>query len=386
MSLIKVNRAVELRLYPTQPQQEYFAQVFGCTRKVWNLALAECIDKYQTIGKFQHRSYKDYYDEYPYLKDVETQALCQSHNDLHTAFKNRFSKTAKCQTGFPKFKSKRSKQSYRTCMPSPTALGDKTVKIPKIGEVKFRAKPRVGDDWKLKSITISKSPSGKYHASLLYEFFIEQSPVELDINNSVSLDYQSNGLFVDNQGNQPNYPQYFRLLEEKLAFEQKKLSRMKFGSKNYNKQRCRVAKIHEKIANKRKDFLHKLSHDFANKYDYVFVEDINLQSISQFRHLGKSTYDNGYGMFRTFLAYKMTDRGKVFYKIDKWFASSKTCSTCGCYHSELVDSLSIREWTCPDCGITHNRDINAAINIRNKGILEITTVGTAGIASLCLEQ
>ena len=381
--MIKVNRAVELRLYPTEPQKEYFAQVFGCTRKVWNLALAECIDNYKTTGKFQHRSYKDYYDEYPYLKDVEAQALCQSHNDLHTAFKNRFSKTTKHQTGFPKFKSKRSKQSYRTCMPSCNALNDKTVKIPKIGDVKFRAKPQVGADWKLKSITVSKSSSGKYHASLLYEFFIEEPKIELNINNSVGLDYQSNGLFVDNQGNQPNYPRYYRLSESKLAKEQRKLSLMTFGSNNYYKQKLKVAKIHEKIANQRKDFLHKLSYDFANKYDYIFVEDINLQSISQFGHLGKSTSDNGYGMFRTFLAYKMADRGKVLHKIDKWFASSKTCSTCGCYHPELVDSLSVREWTCPDCDITHNRDINAAINIRNKGILDVITVGTTGLASLC---
>ena len=385
MSLIKVNRAVELRLYPTQHQQEYFAKVFGCTRKVWNLALAECIDSYKITGKFQHRSYTDYYDEYPYLKEVETQALCQSHCDLRTAFKNRFSKTAKRQTGFPKFKSKRSKQSYRTCMPSSTALGNKTVKIPKIGEVKFHAKPKIGDNWKLKSITISKSPSGKYHASLLYEFFTEESQVELDINNSIGLDYQSNGLFVDNQGNQPNYPRYFRLAESKLAKEQRKLSLMKLGSNNYNKQRLKVAKIHEKIANQRKDFLHKLSYDFANKYDYVFVEDINLQSISQFGHLGKSTHDNGFGMFRTYLGYKMAERSKVFYKIDRWFPSSKTCSVCGCYHADIVNSLDVRDWVCPDCGSVHNRDINAANNIRNKGMNDITA-GTAGLASLCCEH
>ena len=383
--MIKFNRAVKLRLYPTKEQQEYFAKVFGCTRKVWNLALAECIDNYNTVGKFQHRSYTDYYDEYPFLKEIEAQALCQAHNDLHTAFKNRFSKTAKRQTGFPKFKSKRSKQSYRTCMPSPTALGTTTIKIPKVGEVRFRTKLKIRDDWKLKSITISKSPVGKYYASLLYEFFIEEPKVKLDINNSVGLDYQSNGLFVDNQGKQPNYPRYYRLTENKLAREQSKLSNMTFGSNNYNKQKVKVAKIHEKIANQRKDFLHKLSYYFANKYDYVFVEDINLQSISQFGHLGKSTTDNGFGMFRTFLAYKMADRGKVFYKIDKWFPSSKTCFVCGCYHPELVDSLSIREWTCPDCGSKHNRDINAANNIRNKGMNDIT-VGTTGLASLCCEH
>lgn len=379
--MIKVNRAIKLRLYPTKEQQIYFAQVFGCTCKVWNLALAECIDNYKTTGKFQHRGYKDYYDEYPYLKDVEAQALCQSLNDLHIAFKNRFSKTSKRQTGFPKFKSKRSKQSYRTCMPSVNALGVKTIKIPKVGKVCFHAKPHIGDSWKLKSITVSKSSTNKYYASLLYEFFIEEPQVKLDINNSVGLDYQSNGLFIDNQGKQPHYPRYFRLTESKLAKEQRKLSHMKYDSNNYHKQRLKIAKIHEKIANQRKDFLHKLSYEFASKYDYIFVEDINLQSIAQFGHLGKSTCDNGFGMFRTFLSYKMADQGKIFHKIDKWFPSSKTCSVCGCYHADIVINLSIREWTCPDCGTTHNRDINAAINIHNKGMLDIT-VGTAELACL----
>ena len=364
--MIKVNRAIELRLYPTKEQQLYFAQVFGCTRKVWNLALAECINNYKTTGKFQHRSYKYYQNEYPYLKDVEAQALCQSLNDLRTAFKNRFSKTSKRQTGFPKFKSKRSRQSYRTCMPRSNALSNKTVKIPKVGGVRFRAKPHVGNNWKLKSITVSKSSTNKYHASLLYEFFIEESQVKLDINNSVGLDYQSNGLFIDNQGRQPHYPRYFRLTESKLAKAQRKLSHMKYDSNNYHKQRLRVAKIHEKIANQRKDFLHKLSYEFANKYDYVFVEDIDLKSIAQFGHLGKSTHDNGFGMFRAFLIYKMADQCKIFHKINKWFPSSKTCS----YHPELVNNLSVREWVCPDCNTKHNRDINAAINIRNQGILK----------------
>lgn len=380
--MIKVNRAVELRLYPSKEQREYFNKVFGCARKVWNLALAECIDNYKTIGKFQHRGYKDFFDEYPFLEEVEAQALCQSLNDLHSAFKNRFSKTAKRQTRFPKFKSKRGKQSYRTCMPSPIALCKKAVKIPKIGKVRFRAKPRVGEDWKLKSITVSKSPSGKYHASLSYEFYIEESQVKLDINNSVGLDYQSNGLFIDNQGNQPYYPRYYRLAESKLVKEQRKLSHMKKGSNNYQKQRLKVAKVHEKIANQRKDFLHKISYELTSKYDYIFVEDINLQSVSQFGKLGKSTNDNGFGMLRTFLSYKMLRRGKIFHKIDRWFPSSKTCSVCGCYHPEIVDSLSIREWTCPDCGTIHDRDINAANNIRNRGIKDITA-GTAELASLC---
>lgn len=380
--MIKQNKAIELRLYPNKEQQVLLNKTFGCCRKVYNLALVEAIESYKQTGKFKHRLYTAYKEEYPYLNNVEAQALNQSLRNLNSAFKNRFSKTAKRQTGFPKFKSKHSKQSYCTCMPAKDALQDKYLKIPIIGEVKFRAKQRVNNDWKLKSITISKSATRKYHASLLYEFYIKEPQTKLCITNSIGLDYKSNGLFVDNQGNKPDYPKFYRLYEQKLAFEQRKLSHMQYGSNNYYKQKLKVAKVHEKVANCRKDFLHKLSYNYANRYDYIFVEDLNMQNMSKYLHLGKSTNDNGFGMFRTMLNYKLKERGKVFHKIDKWYASSTICSNCHTKHKDIVSSLSIRKWTCPTCGSNHDRDINAAINIRNRGIEE--TVGTTGLACLSL--
>ena len=303
--MIKQNKAIELRLYPNKEQQILLSKTFGCCRKVYNLALAEAIESYKQAGKFNHRWYTAYKEEYPYLNEVEAQALNQSLQNLKSAFKNRFSKTAERQTGFPKFKSKHSKQSYHTCMPAKNALQDKYLKIPIIGKVRFRAKPRVNDSWKLKSITISKSATCKYHASLLYEFYAEEPQANLNVYNSVGLDYKSNGLFVDNQGNKPDYPKFYRQYEQKLAFEQRKLSHMKRGSSNYYKQKLKVAKIHEKIANCRKDFMHKISHNYTNKYDYIFVEDLNMQTVSKFLYLGKSTNDNGFGMFRFMLSYKL---------------------------------------------------------------------------------
>ena len=270
-------------------------------------------------------------------------------------------------------------------MPSPNALQDKYLKLPIIGKVRFRAKPRVKDNWKLKSITVSKSATGKYHASLCYEYFIEEHHVELNIQNSIGLDYKSDGLYVDNQGNKPDYPKFFRLYESKLAFEQRKLSHMKRGSNNYYKQKLKVAKVHEKITNCRKNFLHKLSYLYAETYDYIFVEDLNMQTVSKFLHLGKSTSDNGFGMFRNMLSYKLQDRSKVFYKIDKWYASSTIYSNCNTKHKEIVNNLAVRKWTCPTCGYNHDRDINAAINIRQQGIKELT-VGTTGLACLCYSQ
>lgn len=380
--MIKQNKAIELRLYPNKEQQILLSKTFGCCRRVYNLALAEAIESYKQTGKFNHRWYTSYKEEYPYLNEVEAQALNQSLQNLKSAFKNRFSKTAKRQTGFPKFKSKHSRQSYRTCMPAKDALQDNYLKIPIIGKVRFKAKPRVNDNWKLKSITISKSATRKYHASLLYEFYAEEQQADLNVYNSVGLDYKSNGLFVDNQGNKPDYPKFYRQYEQKLVFEQRKLSHMKRGSSNYYKQKLKVAKIHEKIANCRKDFMHKISYNYANKYDYIFVEDLNIQTVSKFLNLGKSTNDNGFGMFRFMLNYKLQDRGKVFHKIDKWFASSTICSNCDTKHKEIVNSLAIRAWTCPTCSSTHNRDLNAAINIRFQGIKE--TVGTTELACLSL--
>ena len=320
-----------------------------------------------------------------WLKEVDSLALCSTWKFLNDAYNNFFRNP---KTGFPKFKSKKSyKQSYTTNnQPASNAIRieDSYIRLPKLGLVKIKIPRELPKGYKIKHVTISKTPTGKYFASIAIEYdFIVPQP-QLDLNNSIGLDYMSNGLFTDNQGNKPNYPRFYRLSEKNLAKEQRKLSLMTYGSHNYEKQRKKVAKVQEKIANQRKDFLHKLSYEFANSYDFIFVEDLNLQSISQFGHLGKSTCDNGFGTFRTFLAYKMADRGKVFHKIDRWFPSSKTCSVCGTYHPEIVNGLNVRSWVCPECGTGHDRDINAARNILQKGKDEIRTAGTAGIASLSL--
>lgn len=158
-------------------------------------------------------------------------------------------------------------------------------------------------------------------------------------------------------------------MESKVAKEYRKLSKMKFRSKNYQKQKVKIAKIHEKIHNQRKDFVEKESTRLANLYDIVCVEDINLQNQAQSLKLGKSTNDNGFGIFRARLQQKLEIQGKKFIKINKWQPTSTVCSCCGTYHKDIVNSLSIRFWTCPDCGTTHNRDENAAINILNQGLL-----------------
>lgn len=379
-----MNRCFKFRIYPTYEQETLIIKTFGCTRWIWNHMLADKIQAYRQDGINLKTNPASYKIDNPWLKEVDSLALTSVWKQLNSAYSKFFKEP---NVGFPKFKSKKyAKQKYTTNnQPKSQAirLENSYIRLPKLGLVKIKIHRKLPKNYEIKSVTISRTATGKFYASINVKYDYAMPIKTLDIKNSVGLDYQSNGLFVDNQGNQPLYPRYFRLAENKLTKEQRKLSHMKYDSNNYHKQQLKVAKIHEKIANQRKNFLHKLSYNFANKYDYVFVEDIDLKSIAQFRHLGKSTNDNGYGMFRVFLAYKMTDRGKIFYKIDKWFPSSKTCSTCGCYHPELVNILSVREWTCPDCGTKHNRDINAAINIRNRGMLDITA-GTAGLACLSL--
>ena len=379
-----MNRGFKFLIQPTKDQQQKFINTFGCCRFVWNKILNDRQEAYKQGIKF-NKTLAQYKTEFPFLKDVDSLALNATANYVNFAYKNFFEKRAK----FPKFKSKkRFKQTYTTnnLYGSTNSKGsiqikDNKIKIPKVGWVKIKLHRQLPKDYEIKHITISYY-SGKFYVSINVQYEPQIVSKKLDVQNSIGLDYKSDSLYVDNQGNKPDYPKFFRLYESKLAFEQRKLSHMKRGSSNYYKQKLKVAKIHEKIANCRKDFLHKVSYSLANTYDYVFVEDLNMQNMSKYLHLGKSTNDNGFGMFRSMLNYKLQDRGKVFHKIDKWYASSTTCSNCHTKHKEIVNSLAVRKWTCPTCGCSHDRDINAAINIRNRGIKE--TVGTTGLACECL--
>ena len=218
----------------------------------------------------------------------------------------------------------------------------------------------------LKSVTISMEPSGKYYASLLYEKSdCENQAEEFDYEDAkiLGIDYAMHGMAVFSEDIQKENEGYFRKSEERLAREQRKLSHCVKGSNNYNRQKKRVALCHEKIRNQRKDFLHKLSHEIAEAYDVVAVEDIDMKAMSQCMHFGKSVMDNGYGKFRELLEYKLTWRGKKLVRVDRFFPSSKKCCKCGNIKKEL--KLSDRVYLCA-CGNRIDRDLNAAINIREE--------------------
>ena len=371
-----MNKALKYRLYPTKSQMQMFAQTFGCCRKVWNLMLSDKIESYKTTGKFVSVTPAQYKSDYPYLKEVDSLALANTQLNLQSAFRNCFCKTRKKRNAFPKYKSaKRSRKSYTTNNQKGTvAILGNSIRLPKVGAVKAVIHRMPDPDWRLKSATISQDCDGKYFASVLFEY--ESTSVEpvLCTENAIGLDYSSKSLYVDSDGNNGSHHKYYRESQKRLAKEQRRLSR-KTGSRkgeskssNYLKQLHKINKIHKHISNQRKDQLHKLSTGIANRYDIVCVESLNMKSLAN-RSFGngRSTLDNGYGMFLGMLEYKLSDRGKCLVRVDKWFPSSQLCHCCGTINP-LVKKLDVRKWICPVCGETHDRDINAAKNILAEGM------------------
>ena len=365
---MKRNIAFKFRLYPTHKQEIFFSKTFGCCRFVYNKMLAERKESYESTGESISRTPAEFKEEFPFLEEVDSKALATEWVNLNKAYGNFFRDK---KVGFPKFKSKKNdRKSYTTTLSKTRVFNDSRnfIKLPKIGFVKCKVHREIPSDWKIKSATISQTPTGKFYISILCEYEVEIRPIVLDRNNAIGIDYKSNGFGITSEGEILSNHRYFRENQSKLSREQRRLSRKKKNSKNFKKQRMRVALVHEHISNCRLDQAHQLSHLLAEKYDVICLEDINLQSVSQSLRLGKSTNDNGFGMFRNFLKYKMEERGKCLIYIDKWDATSTVCSECGAYHKDIVNSLKIREWTCPNCGAHHDRDINAAKNILRLGL------------------
>lgn len=360
------NRAYKYRLYPTKEQSTLFTKTFGSCRFLYNHMLADKIATYQKDGTMLKCTPAGYKREFPWLKEVDSLALANVQLNLEKAYKSFFTQK---KSGFPKFKSKRhSRCSYTTNhVNGNIAVGDGFIKLPKAGMVKAVIHRAAPADYILKSVTVSREPSGEYYASVLYEYEAVENQAVLKVQDAkvLGIDFAMNGLGVMSDGSCCDYPGYYRISSEKLAREQRKLSYCERGSKNHDKQRRKVARLHQKVKNQRKDFLHKLSRNLTEQYDVIVVEDLDMKAMSQCMNFGKSVMDNGNGQFVSMLEYKLKDKGGRLVKVDRFYPSSKRCSRCGAVKKEL--KLSDRVYRC-DCGNTMDRDVNAAINIREEGI------------------
>ena len=359
-----MNKAYKFRIYPNTEQQIILAKTFGCVRFIYNQMLSDKINHYEETKQKLNNTPAQYKSKFPWLKEVDSLALANAQMNLQTAYNSFFRNT---KIGFPKFKSKKSNRiSYTTnCVNGNISIDNGFLKLPKVVLVKLKQHRLILSNYKLKSVTISQTPSGKYYASVLFEY--ENQIQEQELHDFLGLDFSMHGLYKDSNGNEPAYPRYYRQAEERLKREQRKLTLMQKGSKNRSKQRIKVANLHEKVANQRKDFLHKQSRQIVNAYDCVCIENLDMKAMSQSLNFGKSVADDGWGMFVTFLKYKLEETGKRLVKVNKFFASSQICNVCG-YKNTATKNLSIRAWDCPKCGAHHDRDINAAINIRNEGM------------------
>ncbi|MFJ7733514.1 RNA-guided endonuclease TnpB family protein [Lysinibacillus sp. NPDC097231] len=364
--MTKHNKAYKFRLYPTEEQAYLMHKTFGCVRFVYNKMLAERKEVYEKykgdkeqLNKQKFPTPAKYKAEFEWLKEVDSLALANAQLNLQTAYKKFFSG----QNDFPTFKSKKDRNSYTTNVVNGNiTLLNGHIKLPKLKMVRIKQHREIPQNHIIKSCTISMTPTGKYYVSILTEY--EKEIVQKEVETVVGLDFAMDGLYVSSEDEKANYPKFYRKMLDQLAKEQRILSRRTKGSERWNKQRIRVAKLHEKIANQRKNFLHHKSKELVANFDVVAIEDLNMKGMSQALNFGKSVADNGWGMFISFLAYKLQEQGKQLMKIDKWFPSTKTCSSCG----RVKDiSLSERVYSCI-CGVHLDRDYNSAINIKNEAI------------------
>lgn len=363
------NKAYKFRIYPDAEQKVLFAKTFGCVRFIYNKMLSDKIEYYKQTGENLNLTPAQYKTAFEWLKEVDSLAFANAQMNLQKAYSNFFSHPEKF--GFPKFKSKHKSRNAYTInnQKGSVRIENGYIRLPKTGLVRIKQHRNIPADYKIKSVTISQTASGKYYVSILFEY--ENQVQEQSLQKFLRLDFSMHELYKDSNGNEPQYPRYYRKAEKKLQKEQHKLSLMQKGSENRNKQCVKVAKLHEKIANQRKDFLHKQSRQIVNAYDCVCIENLDMKAMSQSLHFGKSVADNGWGMFTAFLQYKLEEMGKKLVKVDRFFARSQLCSCCS-YKNPETKNLSIHAWICPDCGTHHDRDVNAAINIRNEGMRLVT--------------
>jgi len=367
-------RATRIRIYPTDKQAKNLAVQFGCARWAWNNALAETGELYRATGKglnYHAMAIRlpKLKQEFEWLKDADSQALQQSLQNLARAFDNFFAKRGR----YPRLKSKHGRQSIQ--YPQRVKINGSRIYLPKVGWVKCVVHRHISS--KFKTVTVSRNACGQFYASILTDDG-EDMPTVVTEGKAIGIDAGLTHLAVTSDGSKYENPRHIRKSARNLKRKQQALSRKKKGSKGRDKARQKVARVHERVACARKDYLHKLSRRIVNENQAIAVEDLNVKGMMKNHCLAKAISDVGWNMLVNFLEYKAARAGKAFVKCGRWYPSSKACSECGSICDKMP--LDVRSWTCAHCGAHHDRDINAARNIRDEG-LRILAGGTPATAS-----
>ena len=398
-------KALKIRIYPNAGQTIQLNKTFGCSRFIYNTMLEERKEAYERLKdkprelyEYKYRTEKQLKEEFGFLKGVDSISLQQTRINLSVAYQNFYRKVKdpkvpSGEKGFPKFKKKNQKNSFRTVMVGGNLKIDfekRKIKAPKLGWISFRDDRKI-EDIKIHSMTFSRTPTLKYYVSVLYEDHVQNRPT-IDTKSKnlkiTGLDMSLTNFFVDENGKSPQYDANYRKYENKISYLQSKISTT--GCKNLKKKlKLRLNRIHEHIQNKRRDFNEKLSAKLVEENDVIVIETLSLRDMARYKaweerqkstdksNHGKSVHDLGWCYFVNRLKTKAEERGKLVIEANRWFASTKTCNVCGYVNRDL--EVKDRTWTCPRCGTSHERDVNSAVNLRNVA-LDIFTGGTSGSA------
>lgn len=371
-----VNRGYKVRIYPNDDQIELFEKTFGCVRLIWNYSLMEREYMYELLKEYPafHKSHSfktpaAWKVNFPFLKEVDSQALATTQQELLQSFKNFYGNSHKR----PRYKSKKNKRlSYTTHTTNNNIrIEGEYIKLPKVGYVKLKKKRKeLPESHLIKAATIKRTPTNKYYVSLRLEVELKIKETKKQLINSIGLDFSMNNFYIDSNGEKVNYPYYYKEALGRLSTLQRKLSNKVTGSNHYLNLKLKIAKLHEKIYNQRNDFLHKQSRYLVDNYDIISTETLDLESMKQNKYFSKKINDISYNRFISYLKYKCEETGTHFHQVHKYYASSKICSNCG--EKKKTLTLSQRVYIC-ECGSVIDRDLNAAINIATKGMISYLT-------------